>query len=133
MASEPLSSSWPSSWHRGLPEHALQARPESFATSCPARLFYGFWRCGGPVRSMVAKEAQRGRVFTAAAASDSTGAPYEPTEAVLGQLRAIAPGWDRQALVVRYRQWSKGKVAPDNPHGAFIGWAKRFTKKQSPS
>jgi hypothetical protein len=26
MASEPLSSSWPSSWHRGLPEHALQAR-----------------------------------------------------------------------------------------------------------
>ena len=56
MASEPLSSSWPSSWHRGLPEHALQARPESFATSCPARLFYGFWRCGGPVRSMVAKD-----------------------------------------------------------------------------
>jgi hypothetical protein len=78
-------------------------------------------------------KAQRGRVFTAAAVSDSTGAPYEPTEAVLDQLRAIAPGWDRQALVARYRQWSKGKAAPDNPHGAFIGWAKRFTKKQSPS
>ena len=46
-------------------------------------------------------------------------------------MRAIVPGWDRQALVVRYRQWSKGKAAPDNPHGAFIGWAKRFAKNKT--
>ena len=56
--------------------------------------------------------------------------PIEPTDAVLEQLRTIAPGWDRQALLAQYRQWSKGKAAPDNPHGAFIGWAKRFTKEK---
>ena len=38
----------------------------------------------------------------------------------------------RDALVARYRQWSKGKAAPDNPHGAFIGWAKRFAKNKTP-
>ena len=59
------------------------------------------------------------------------GAPYQPTDAVLDQLRTIAPGWDRQALVARYRQWSRGRPAPDNPHGAFIGWAKRFTRKKA--
>ena len=77
-------------------------------------------------------KAQRRRVFTASVGDASTGARYEPTEAVLDQLRAIAPGWDRQALVARYRQWSKGKAAPDNPHGAFIGWAKRFAKNKTP-
>ena len=61
----------------------------------------------------------------------SSGYPYEPTDAVLGQLATIAPGWDRQALLAQYRQWSKGKVAPANPHGAFIGWAKRFTKSKA--
>jgi hypothetical protein len=49
------------------------------------------------------------------------------------QLHTIAPGWDRQALVTRYHQWSKGKSAPNNPHGAFIAWVKRFTKGKAPS
>jgi hypothetical protein len=78
-------------------------------------------------------KARRGRAFAAIGHDATPGAPYEPTDAVLDQLLTIAPGWDRQALVARYRQWSKGKKAADNPHGAFIGWAKRFAKGKSPS
>lgn len=78
-------------------------------------------------------KARRGRAFVATTGRAAPSAPYEPTDAVLDQLRTIAPGWDRQALVARYRQWSRGKAAPDNPHGAFIGWAKRFAKEKSPS
>jgi hypothetical protein len=57
-----------------------------------------------------------------------TNAPYQPTDAVSSQLGTIAPGWDRQWLLAQYREWSRGKTAPDNPHGAFLRWAKRFTK-----
>ena len=80
---------------------------------------------------MLQGKAQRGRAFAAVASGAASGAPYEPTDAVLDKLRTIAPGWDRQALVARYREWSRGKDLPNNPHGAFIGWAKRFTKKQA--
>jgi hypothetical protein len=52
---------------------------------------------------------------------------------VLEKLREVAPGWDRQFLLVRFREWSKGKEAAKNPHGAFINWAKRFTKGKQPS
>ena len=76
-------------------------------------------------------KARRGRAF-AAVASGPAGAPYEPSDAVMNQLLGLAPGWDRQALVAQYREWSRGKVTPDNPHGAFIGWVKRFTKKGPP-
>lgn len=58
----------------------------------------------------------------------ASGAPYEPSDAVLAQLRTLAPGWDRQSLLAQYREWAKGKTAPNNPHGAFLGWVKRFTK-----
>jgi hypothetical protein len=75
-------------------------------------------------------KARRGRAF-AVGTSMAAGSPYEPTDAVLGQLQSIAPGWDRQALLSQYRKWSQGKTAPDNPHGAFIGWVKRFTKKSA--
>jgi len=57
--------------------------------------------------------------------------PYEPSDAVLNQLFTIAPGWDRQALIAQYWEWGRSKAAPDNPQGAFIGWAKRFTKKKA--
>jgi hypothetical protein len=60
-----------------------------------------------------------------------TGDFYQPTDAVLDQIRAIAPGWDRQALLAQYRKWSQGKTAPQNPHGAFIGWIKRFMKSNT--
>jgi hypothetical protein len=73
-------------------------------------------------------KARRGRAFTAAANQPPAGAAYHPTDAVLDQLLRIAHGWDRQSLVAQYREWSKGKAAPENPHGAFIGWVKRFTK-----
>ena len=98
------------------------------------------------IRFMLAKSAERddrdmqlqgqgaaGQGIRRETGTAAPGAPYEPTDAVLDQLRTIAPGWDRQALVARYRQWSRGKAAPDNPHGAFIGWAKRFAKEKSPS
>jgi hypothetical protein len=71
--------------------------------------------------------ARRGRAFTKT--PRVPGARYEPTDAVLDQLRTIAPGLDRQALLAQYREWSKDKTPPENPHGAFIGWVKRFTKK----
>jgi hypothetical protein len=76
-------------------------------------------------------KARRGRAFAAISTSLPLGEPYQPTDAVLNQLRTIAPGWDRQGLIAQYREWSRGKTAPDNPHGAFIGWVKRFTKKKA--
>ncbi len=72
-------------------------------------------------------KAKRAKTFKAAATA-APGPAYEPSDAVLDQLRTIAPGWDRQALLVRYREWSKGKTPAANPHGAFLGWVKRFTK-----
>lgn len=83
--------------------------------------------------SMLQGKAQRGRAFAAVAGRAASDEMYEPTDAVLDQLRTIAPGWDRQALVARYREWTKGKKRPDNPHGAFIGWVKRFAKKKATS
>jgi hypothetical protein len=47
---------------------------------------------------------------------------------VWDKLLEIAPGWDRQILVARFREWSKGREPPDNPHGAFLGLAKKFAK-----
>jgi Initiator Replication protein len=76
-------------------------------------------------------KARRGRAFAGIASQMASNAPYEPTDAVLDQLRTLAPGWDRQALLAAYRAWNKGKAQPDNPHGAFIGWVKRFTKKKA--
>ncbi len=74
-------------------------------------------------------KTRRARSFKAPPVTD--GAPYEPTDAVLNQLQALAPGWDRQALIAHYREWSKEKAPADNPHGAFLGWVKRFTKGQA--
>ena len=76
--------------------------------------------------AVLQKKARRARSFTAPAGT--AGPDYEPSDAVLAQLRTIAPGWDRQALLAQYRQWCRGKVPADKPHGAFIGWVKRFTK-----
>jgi Initiator Replication protein len=75
-------------------------------------------------------KARRGRAF-ARTPQLALGAPYAPSDAVLDQLRTIAPGWDRQGLIARYREWSKGRAPPDNPHGAFVGWVKRFTKNKA--
>ena len=68
------------------------------------------------------------RAISFAAPASASGAHYEPTDAVLAQLRKAAPGWDRQALLAQYREWCKGKESPANPHGAFLAWVKRFTK-----
>ncbi len=74
----------------------------------------------------IKEAAKRKRGFKPTA---STAGHYEPTDAVLNQLREIAPGWDRQALLVQYREWIAGKPAPKNPHGAFIGWCKKVAKE----
>jgi hypothetical protein len=79
--------------------------------------------------AMLQGKARRASSFTAPAGE--LGAIYEPTDAVLNQVRTLAPGWDRQALLARYREWSKGKPAPNNAHGAFLGWVKRFTKRKA--
>jgi plasmid replication initiation protein len=71
-------------------------------------------------------KARRATAFKAP--TEAPAAIYEPTDAVLNQLRALAPGWDRQNLLALYRDWSRRKAAPNNPHGAFLGWVKRFTK-----
>ena len=78
-------------------------------------------------------KAKRGRAFAGAQLPFAAGTSYEPTDDILDQLRTIAPGWDRQGLVARYRTWSKGRTPADNPHGAFVGWVKRFTKGKAPS
>src|SRR5271169_2233998 len=76
--------------------------------------------------AVLQKKARRARSFTAPIAAAAASA-YEPSDAVLAQLLTIAPGWDRQALLAQYREWSRGKPPADKPHGAFIGWVKRFT------
>jgi hypothetical protein len=72
-------------------------------------------------------KARRGRTFTASP-KRVAGERYRPTEAVLHQLNAIAPGWDKEVLVTRFNTWSHGKTPADNPHGAFIAWVKRLTR-----
>lgn len=51
----------------------------------------------------------------------------------LDKVRSVAPGWDRQWLLLRYQQWSHGKAAPANIDAAFLGWAKKFTKGKPPT
>jgi hypothetical protein len=54
------------------------------------------------------------------------------TEDALDRVRSVAPGWDRQWLLATYREWSKGKAAPDNPDAAFLAWVRKFTKGKRP-
>ena len=79
--------------------------------------------------AMLQGKAQRARSYDAQPVV--TGAAYEPTDAVLEQVRVLAPNWDRQGLLAQYREWSRGKAPANNPHGAFLGWVKRFTKKKA--
>eukprot|EP01037_Dinobryon_pediforme_P019137 gene19137-19502_t len=78
----------------------------------------------------IKEAAKRKRGFKPTA---PTTGHYEPTDAVLNQLREIAPGWDRQALLAQYREWIAGKPAAKNPHGSFIGWVKKIAKGKPPS
>ena len=54
------------------------------------------------------------------------------TEDALDRVRAVAPGWDRQWLLAKYKAWSAGKPAPDNPDASFVAWARKFTKGKAP-
>jgi hypothetical protein len=68
--------------------------------------------------------ARRGRAFAKTPAT-ALGMPYQPTDEIMAQLLKIAPVWeDRHMLLAQYREWTRGKAAPANPHGAFIGFAK---------
>ena len=55
------------------------------------------------------------------------------SEDALDRVRKVAPGWDRQWLLSRYQEWTKGKPTPANIDAAFLGWAKKFTKGKRPS
>ena len=79
--------------------------------------------------AMLQGKAKRARSYDAPPVA--AGAAYEPSDAVLEQVRVLAPSWDRQALLAQYREWSRGKAPANNPHGAFLGWVKRFTKKKA--
>jgi hypothetical protein len=79
--------------------------------------------------AMLQGKAKRARSYDAPPVT--AGAAYEPTDAVLEQVRVLAPNWDRQGLLAQYREWSRGKAPANNPHGAFLGWVKRFTKKKA--
>jgi hypothetical protein len=37
----------------------------------------------------------------------------------------------RSLVEAQYRNWTRDKAEPSNPHGAFINWAKTFVKKQA--
>ena len=39
--------------------------------------------------------------------------------------------WSECAVEAQYRNWTRDKAEPSNPHGAFINWAKTFVKKQA--
>ena len=73
-------------------------------------------------------KAKRARSYKGAPALQVVASSYEPTDAILDKLHDLAPGWDRQGLLSKYREWSRGKEPASNPHGAFLGWVKRFTK-----
>ena len=55
------------------------------------------------------------------------------SEDALDQVRKVAPGWDRQALLAKYMDWIEGKEQPRDIDRAFLGWAKKFTKGKPPA
>jgi hypothetical protein len=59
--------------------------------------------------------------------------PAYVTEDALDRIRSVAPGWDRQHLLLTWQNWQRGKPAPKNYDAAFLGWAKKFTKGKPPS
>jgi hypothetical protein len=70
-----------------------------------------------------------------AAALPAPAAPAAPryiTEDALDQVRTIAPGWDRQWLLAKYKDWRAGKPEPQDPDKAFLGWVRKFTKGKPP-
>jgi hypothetical protein len=58
--------------------------------------------------------------------------PRYITEDALDQIRDIAPGWDRQWLLTKYKEWRTGKPEPQDPDKAFLGWVRKFTKGKPP-
>lgn len=51
------------------------------------------------------------------------------SELALGQVSALAPGWDKHFLEASYKSWvvDKGEM-PRDPDAAFLGWVRKFTK-----
>jgi hypothetical protein len=81
--------------------------------------------------ALLQNKADRSRQFTAPAPA-ANDTPYQPPDYVLENMRTLAPGWDRQALIARFNEWKKGKEIAANPDGAFVGWVKKFTKQKRP-
>lgn len=62
----------------------------------------------------------------------ASAAPRYITEDALDQVRTLAPGWDRQWLLAKYKDWRTGKPDPQDPNKAFLGWVRKFTKGKPP-
>lgn len=52
---------------------------------------------------------------------------HDVSEDALDQVKALAPGWDRQMLRRKFLDWPGSKNAI-NMDRAFLGWVKKFTK-----
>lgn len=50
------------------------------------------------------------------------------SEAALDQVRSVAPGWDRQALLRKFMDWPESKTSPTDMDTLFIRWARKYTK-----
>jgi hypothetical protein len=50
------------------------------------------------------------------------------SEDALDQVRKVAPGWDRQALLAKYMDWIEGKEQPRDIDRPFLGWVIRQGK-----
>jgi hypothetical protein len=54
------------------------------------------------------------------------------SEAALDQVRVVAPGWDRQALLRKFLAWIEGKEQPRDMDKAFLAWVRSRTKGKAP-
>jgi Initiator Replication protein len=75
------------------------------------------------------RSAARKRRFKIASEGLPADQAYEPSEYVLDQARAIAPGFDLQVLTEKFNSYRRGKnEMTKNPPGAFLRWLKRFSE-----
>ncbi len=83
-------------------------------------------------RSVVVSLPKPAKIANPSPAKVALPRPPLVSEDALDKVRAVAPGWDRQFLAARYREWMSGKDFPNNPDAAFLGWCKKFTKGKRP-
>ncbi|KAB2917780.1 MAG: hypothetical protein F9K29_09020 [Hyphomicrobiaceae bacterium] len=107
----------PSAWDRSEPQ------PENPHAAEP--------HAAGPHQTK--KESVEKQNRSATQRSRSARVARYVTEAALDQVRQVAPGWDRQALLARFLDWNNDNLTHLNsPDAAFVAWAQRFTRGRPP-